>query len=150
MADSATGKLLPQRRRKARHYGMQAVYSWQMADTSAADIEASFRTDYDFSNTDLEYFRELLEQVILRHNTLDAEFEPLLDRPIDEIDGVELALLRIATYELLERLDVPYKVVINEAVALAKKFGATDSYKYLNGILDRCARKLRAVEFGAR
>jgi N utilization substance protein B len=136
-------------RRKARHYGLQALYQWSMAGAPLNDIEAEFRTDYDFSHVDLEYFRALLHGIPACVDELDATFEPLLDRALDELDPIERTLLRMGTFELRERLDVPYKVVINEAVALAKKFGATDSHKYLNGVLDRAARQLRKVEIEA-
>jgi len=133
-------------RRKARHYGMQALYQWLMADAQLNDIEAEFRADYDFSHVDLEYFQALLHGVPANVDELEASFEPLLDRKLDELDPIERTLLRMGTFELIERIDVPYKVVINEAVALAKKFGATDSHKYINGVLDKAARQLRKVE----
>jgi len=133
-------------RRKARHYGMQALYQWHMADAQLNDIEAEFRADYDFSHVDLEYFQALLHGVPASVDELEASFEPLLDRKLDELDPIERTLLRMGTFELIERIDVPYKVVINEAVALAKKFGATDSHKYINGVLDKAARELRKVE----
>ena len=133
-------------RRKARHYGMQALYQWLMADAQLNDIEAEFRADYDFSHVDLEYFQALLHGVPASLDELEASFEPLLDRKLDELDPIERTLLRMGTFELIERIDVPYKVVINEAVALAKKFGATDSHKYINGVLDKAARQLRKVE----
>ena len=133
-------------RRKARHYGMQALYQWHMAGAALTDIEAEFRADYDFAHVDLEYFQALLHGVPACVDELDATFEPLLDRGIDDLDPIERTLLRMGTYELIERLDVPYKVVINEAVALAKKFGATDSHKYINGVLDKAARQLRKAE----
>jgi N utilization substance protein B len=136
-------------RRKARHYGMQALYQWYMAGAPLGDIEAEFRTDYDFSHVDLAYFQALLHGVPAKVDELEAAFEPLLDRKVDELDPIERTLLRMGTFELMERLDVPYKVVINEAVALAKKFGATDSHKYINGVLDRAARQLRKVEIEA-
>ncbi len=136
-------------RRKARHYGMQALYQWHMAGASLTDIEAEFRADYDFSNVDLEYFQALLHGVPARVEELEAVFGPLLDRRLEELDPIERTLLRMGTFELQERLDVPYKVVINEAVALAKKFGATDSHKYINGVLDKAARQLRKVEIDA-
>ena len=113
------------------------------------DIEAEFRADYDFSHVDLEYFQALLHGIPACVDELDATFEPLLDRKLEELDPIERTLLRMGTFELRERLDVPYKVVINEAVALAKKFGATDSHKYVNGVLDRAARDLRKVEIEA-
>ena len=135
-------------RRKARHYGMQALYQWLMAGAALTDIEAEFRAEYDFSHVDLEYFQALLHGVPACVDELDATFEPLLDRGIDDLDPIERTLLRMGTYELKDRIDVPYKVVINEAVALAKKFGATDSHKYINGVLDKAARQLREAETG--
>ena len=136
-------------RRKARHYGMQALYQWHMAGASLSDIEAEFRADYDFSHVDLEYFQALLHGVPASVDELEAILEPLLDRRLDELDPIERTLLRMGTWELRERIDVPYKVVINEAVALAKKFGATDGHKYINGVLDKAARQLRKVEIDA-
>ena len=136
-------------RRKARHYGMQALYQWHMAGASLSDIEAEFLADYDFSHVDLAYFQALLHQVPASVDELDAAIEPLLDRKLDQLDPIERTLLRMGMYELTHRIDVPYKVVINEEVALAKKFGATDSHKYVNGVLDKAARELRKVEIDA-
>jgi len=113
------------------------------------DIEAEFRADYDFSRVDLAYFQALLHGVPAAVDELEAVIEPLLDRRLDELDPIERTLLRMGVFELRERQDVPWKVVINEAVALAKKFGATDSHKYINGVLDRAARQLRKVEIEA-
>ena len=145
----ATRNALAAERRKARHYGMQALYQWYMAGAPLSDIEAEFRADYDFSHVDLAYFQALLHGVPAKVDELEAAFGPLLDRRLEELDPIERTLLRMGTFELLERPDVPYKVVINEAVALAKKFGATDSHKYINGVLDRAARQLRKVEIEA-
>ena len=142
--------LLAAHRRKARHYAMQALYQWYMAEAPVAVIEAEFRGDYDFSHVDLEYFRAVLYGVPSLVDELDATLEPLLDRRLDELDPIERTLLRMGTWELRERIDVPYRVVINEAVALAKKFGATDGHKYINGVLDRLARDLRSVEVTAQ
>jgi len=136
-------------RRKARHYGMQALYQWHMAGAGLNDIEAEFRGDYDFSHVDLEYFQALLHGVPANIEELEEILTPLLDRSIDELDPIERTLLRMGVYELAHRLDVPYKVVINEAVALTKKFGATDGHKYINGVLDKAARQLRKVEVDA-
>lgn len=136
-------------RRKARHYGMQALYQWLMAGAAVSDIEAEFRTEYDFAHVDLEYFQALLHGVPGCVDELEAAFEPLLDRSINDLGPIERTLLRMGTFELKERIDVPYKVVINEEVALAKKFGATDSHKYINGVLDKVARQLRKVETDA-
>ena len=136
-------------RRKARHYGMQALYQWHMAGASVTDIEAEFRADYDFSHVDLEYFQALLHGIPACVDELDAAMEPLLDRKLDDLGPVERALLRMGMYELIHRIDVSFKVVINEQVALAKKFGATDSHKYINGVLDKAARQWRKVEIDA-
>lgn len=133
-------------RRKARHYAMQALYQWHMADAPLNVIEAEFRSDYDFDHVDLEYFQALLHGVPGCVDELEAVFEPLLDRSIKDLDPIERTLLRMGTFELRERIDVPYKVVINEAVALAKKFGASESHKYINGVLDKAARQLRQAE----
>ena len=136
-------------RRKARHYSMQALYQWYMAEAPISDIEAEFRSDYDFSHVDLEYFQALLHGVPACVDELDNALAPLLDRKLDDLDPIERTLLRMGMYELSKRIDVPYKVVINEEVSLAKKFGATDSHKYINGVLDKAARQLRKVEIDA-
>ena len=128
---------------------MQALYQWHMAGASLTDIEAEFRADYDFSHVDLEYFQALLHGVPACVDELEATFEPLLDRKLTDLDPIERTLLRMGTFELAKRQDVPYKVVINEAVALTKKFGATDGHKYINGVLDKVARALRKVEIDA-
>ena len=137
-------------RRKARHYGMQALYQWLMAAAPLSDIEAEFRTDYDFKVVDLEYFQSIVHSVPSMVDELDGLYSALLDRELDELDPIERSLLRMGTFELRDRIDVPYKVVINESVALAKKFGASDSYKYVNGVLDKLARQLRSPEVSAR
>ncbi len=139
---------LAAQRRKARHYGMQALYQWHMAEAPLSGIEAEFRADYDFSHVDNDYFHALLHDVPAQIDELEAVFMPLLDRDIDDLDPIERTLLRMGTWELAQRVDVPYKVAINESVALAKKFGATDSHKYINGVLDKVARELRQVEIG--
>ena len=145
----AAHNTLAAERRKARHYGMQALYQWHMAGASPGVIEAEFRADYDFSHVDLEYFQALLHGVPACVDELEARLEPLLDRKLSDLDPIERTLLRMGTFELAHRPDVPYKVVINEAVSLAKKFGATDGHKYINGVLDKVARELRKVEIAA-
>jgi transcription antitermination protein NusB len=136
-------------RRKARHYGMQALYQWYMAQSALSDIEAEFLEDYDFKHVDREYFSALLHEIPASADALDDALVPLLDRQLSELDPIEHTLLRMGMYELTQRIDVPFKVVINEAVALAKKFGATDSHKYINGVLDKAAREHRKVETDA-
>jgi N utilization substance protein B len=138
---------LAARRHKARHYAVQALYQWHMANASLAEIEAEFHTDYDFRQVDGEYFHALLHEVPAQLDELEALFEPfMVERTLDELGPVERAVLRMGTFELKDRLDVPYKVVINEAVNLARKFGATDSHKFINGVLDQAARQLRQPE----
>jgi len=136
-------------RRKARHYGMQALYQWYMTGADVAAIEAEFRADNEFTHVDLEYFQALLHGVPACVDELDATLAPLLDRKVSDLDPVEHTLLRMGVFELGQRIDVPFKVVINEAVALAKKFGATDGHKYINGVLDKAARQLRSAEVDA-
>ena len=148
MAKTAHNTLAAERR-KARHYGMQALYQWYMAGAALTDIEAEFRADYDFSHVDLAYFQALLHEIPACVDELEAIISPLLDRKLEELDPIERTLLRMGVFELSKRIDVPYKVVINEEVALAKKFGATDSHKYINGVLDQAARQLRKVEIDA-
>jgi N utilization substance protein B len=139
----------PARRRKARHYAMQALYQWQMTKNTLSDIESQFRADYDFKKVDLEFFQDLLHQVPAHLNDIEQGFTPFLDRGLKELDPIELALLRIGSYELQKRIDVPYKVAINEAVELAKKFGAAESHKYINGVLDKLAKQVRQLEVSA-
>ena len=125
---------------------MQALYQWDLSGSNLSEIEVQFLEDEDFSKADKDYFHELLHEVPARLDEVEQAFSSYLDRPIKEIDPVERAVLRMATYELMTRIDVPYKVIINESVNLAKKFGAEQAYKYINGVLDQTARKLRAVE----
>lgn len=136
----------PAARRKARHYGMQALYQWQMTKYPVSEVELQFLTDYDFSRVDVEYFHDIIHHIPASLAELEQAFTPFLDRAIDELDPIELALLRLGSYELVKRIDIPYKVVINEAVALAKKFGATDGHKYINGVLDQLAQQVRSTE----
>ncbi|MBL4865840.1 MAG: transcription antitermination factor NusB [Pseudomonadales bacterium] len=153
MGDSQTKKLKPSNvgkpaaRKKARRFLLQAMYQWQLAKTPIDELEEQFRTDFDMKKADIEYFHDVLQGIPQHVNDLDRHIEPYLDRRLDELDPIELGILRIAVYELTQRVDVPYKVVINEAVELAKLFGATDGHKYVNGVLDKLAQKLRVMEF---
>jgi len=136
----------PSERKKARHYAMQAIYQWQMTGASASEIDAQFLEESDFANIDHDYFLLLLKGVIEHCTALDAAFEPYLDRSLEKLGFSEKAILRLGTFELAHCIDVPYKVAINESVELTKKFGATDSFKYINSILDKVARDLRKLE----
>lgn len=132
----------------ARKLAMQALYQWQLTQQSAADIGKQFLEDEESAGVDREHFSELLGRSIAQHAELEAALTPYLDRPLAQLDPVETAILLIGMYELRERVDIPYRVVINEAVDLCKRFGATDAHKYVNAVLDRAARELRAAERG--
>ncbi|NOX75496.1 MAG: transcription antitermination factor NusB [Gammaproteobacteria bacterium] len=136
-------------RHKARRLATQALYSWHMSGQNLADIEREYSSDHDMSKVDVAYFQELLHRVPEKLQELDGHILPLLDRPQEEVDPVERAILRLSTYELAFRLDVPYRVVINEGVELAKTFGAEQGHKYVNSVLDGVAQKLRADEITA-
>lgn len=131
-------------RRRARECAVQAIYSWQISRNDLADVETSFTTEQDMKGVDTKYFRELLHGVAKNTTELDEKMAPYLtERTVDELGQVELAVLRIALYELTKRHDVPYKVVINEAIDLTKTFGAEDSHKFVNGVLDKIAPTIR-------
>ena len=130
----------------ARKVAMQALYQWQLTQQDAADIKLQYLTDEESAGLDDEHFSELITECIGRHAELTAALAPFLDRPLDQLDPVESAILLIGMYELKFRLDIPYRVVINEAVDLCKRFGATDAHKYINAVLDRAAREIRAAE----
>ena len=136
-------------RTKARRNVVQALYQWQLSGDELADIEAQFLSEYDMKKVDVEYFKKLLRQIPLRLHELDDHLLPCLDRPVAEVDPVERAVLRLATYELEFCLDIPYRVVINESVELAKRFGAEHGHKYVNGVVDQIAKKLRSIEMQA-
>ncbi|MFT5082133.1 MAG: N utilization substance protein B [Lentisphaeria bacterium] len=136
-------------RSRARHYAMQAIYQWQMTDNALNIIEAEYHTDNDMSKVDVEYFHELFHGVAQYRGDLDEAFKPYLTgMTIDKLDPITLSLLRLSTFEFTHRADVPYKVVINESLNLAKKFGAEDSHKFINGVLDKVAVNLRSAEVG--
>ncbi len=136
-------------RSKARRLALQALYQWQLSGLAVAEIETQFIQDNDLGKVDTAYFHTLLQEVAARAPVLDTELAPLLGRSIDAVDPVERAILRMATYELIERVDIPYRVVINEAIELAKTFGAEQGHRYINGVLDRLASRLRGVEVKA-
>lgn len=133
-------------RHSAREYALQAIYQWQLSDTPMQEIEVEFIKNHITTKTDMEYFREIIHGVYKCHHELDNHSAAFLERPINEVDPIELAILRIAVYELARRPDVPYRVVINEGLELVKKFGSIEGYKFINSILDRVARSLRATE----
>lgn len=137
-------------RSQARQRAVQALYQWQLTDQSPSNIEAQFLTDREMGKADQAFFHELLTGVPARLEEIDGHLTPLLDRPIAQVDPVERAILRMGTYELLACVETPYRVVINEAVELAKVYGAEQGHKYVNSLLDKVARKVRAAEVKAR
>lgn len=148
-SNQSAGRPKPSARRRARQLALQALYQWQMNQTPLVQIEAQYRTDNDFTKVDDEYFSAIIHGVPKQASHLDEAMAAVLDRPMDQLDPVELAALRIGCYELINRKDVPYRVVINEAIELVKRFGAQDSHRYINGILDKLAPRLRADEVKA-
>lgn len=132
-------------RQKARRMLLQALYQWEMARAPVNEILAEFLVYYQ-GKIDRDFFKEVFPQVVAHVPALDEQMSPWLDRDLSALDPIELSLLRLGMYELAHRIDIPYKVVINEAVELAKVFGATDSHKYINGVLDRASKDLRALE----
>jgi transcription antitermination protein NusB len=135
-------------RKRARDLLVQALYQWRLSGSSAEQIEIEFRAD-NGRKVDWDFFHDALSGIIGNPVEIDTQFLPLLDRDPSQLDPIEAGILRLGVYELSQRIEVPYKVVINECVELAKKYGATDSHKFINGILDKAAQQLRAVEVNA-
>lgn len=130
-------------RRRARECAVQALYSWQISKNDIADVEYQFLSEQDVKDVDISYFRELLSGVATNAEYLDGLMAPVLSRQLEELGQVERAVLRISLFELSKREDVPYKVAINEGIELAKTFGAEDSHKFVNGVLDKVAPTIR-------
>lgn len=150
-------------RRAARELAVQGLYQWQMTGKSMTAVEAEFRgllADDDLEDhenwhkvmeiADLGMLHLLLQGVAKHRESLDGGIAPLLDRRLEDLDAIELAILRLGAFELAYRQEVPYRVVINEGVDLAKSFGGTDGHRYVNGILDKLAARLRSSEVSAR
>lgn len=144
--NSSSSRLSPFARRKARRFLLQALYEWQLSSNPVNEIQAALLTKINPKKVDVEYFTKTLQLIISKLATIDAKLEPYLDRPFNKLNPVELAALRMGAYELLERLDIPYRVVINEAVEVTKVFGSIEGHKYINGILDKMAKDVRKVE----
>ena len=134
----------------ARERAMQALYQWQLTGQPPGDIEKQFMDEQEMKGVDKKFFGELLREIPQRQEELDTHCADVLDRPLAQVDPVEQAILRIGIYELQQRIDIPYRVVINEMVELAKQFGADQGHKFINGTLDKLAKKLRSVEVKAR
>ncbi len=139
----------PAARSRARRRALQAVYAWQMSGNPIARVIDEFRHEQDMEIADVEYFEDLVRGVEANCGELDGALAPHLDREIDRVDPIERAALRIGAYELRHRIDVPYRVVINEAVEVAKRFGTDYGHTYVNGVLDKLAADWRKAEFDA-
>ena len=136
-------------RHRAREFALQGLYQWLMNQEDAGAIDAHIRNAHGFEKADAEHFDLLLHGTIRDVNNLRSEIVPLIDRPVDQLSPIEHAALLIGVFELKHHIEIPYKVVINEAVELTKSFGGTDGHKYVNGVLDKLAARLRATEVAA-
>ena len=139
----------PKEKQKARRMLLQALYSWDVGGTDLVDIEAEFHTDNDMSKVDAALFHTILFGVPKNLAQIDGTYSSYLDRENKQLDPVSRAVLRLSSYEMVFSIDVPYKVVINEGVNLAKTYGPTDAYKFINGVLDKVAIEHRAAEVAA-
>ena len=137
-------------RRRARELALQGVYQWLLSGSEIAPIEDQAAQAAAYEKADAALFKVLLRGTIHRANTLEAHFAPFRDRSVAELSPIERAALLLGTFELAEQIDVPYKVVINEAIELTKSFGGTDGHRFVNGVLDKVAGQLRAAEVAAR
>ena len=149
---SAKGRGTPAKsaRRRAREFALQGLYEWLVSNSEVASIEVHLAIDNPaYAKADVEHFKDLLNGVVRAIEPLHQRIAPHLDRPVAELSPVEHAILLLATFELAHHPEIPYRVVINEAVELAKTFGGTDGFKYVNGVLDRVAAQLRAIEAGS-
>jgi N utilization substance protein B len=133
-------------RRHSREFALQGLYAWLLSGDPVDKIRKQLAEDTGFADVDLAFFNRLLEGTIQRADALSAAIAPVLDRKVEALSPVERGILLLGAFELQDCVDVPYRVVINEAVELAKRFGGTDGHKYVNGVLDKLARTLRSEE----
>lgn len=141
---------MSQAKTNARKCAVQALYQWQMTGKNLGGIELDFLEAERLKGAQKSYFKEIFHGVPKQIDVIDAALAEFVDRDVNQIDPVERAILRIGVYELINRLDTPYRVIINEGVNLAKDFGAEGSHRYVNGILDKVAQKQRSVEINAK
>ena len=139
----------PVARSRARRRALQAIYAWQVSGGTTQQVIGQFAHEQAHEVADLEYFEDLVRGVMTHVAELDGALAEFVDREVEQIDQIERAALRIATYELRHRIDVPYRVVINEAIDSTKRFGSEHGHTYVNGVLDHAAAAWRAPEFGA-
>ncbi len=141
-------------RKHARRKAIQALYQWhlntEIHESAATDLVTGFIEHQEMGNADQDYFSEVVLGVVNGHESIDALLVKQMKRQTEQVDTIELSILQLATYELIERLEIPYKVIINEALELTKTYGADQGHKFVNGILDILAAKLRATEHSQR
>lgn len=133
-------------RRRARKLILQALYQWHLSGAPLSDIEAQFRVANDMSTVDADYFCRVLYGVPAQLSQLEAAFEPFLDRPVLSLNPIELTVLRMSSFELLHCPELPFRVVLDEAVSLTKAYGSQDGHRYVNGVLNNLAQQVRALE----
>ena len=137
-------------RSKARRFVLQALYQMRLSDTSAIDVFSQFCANHDMKRVDTKYLREMLLGIDANREILFSMMAPKLERKIEELDPIEMAALLVGAYELQYKIEIPYRVVINEGVELAKQFGASESHKLVNSVLDALAQDVRELEYKAR
>lgn len=138
--------MLKQRRSRARQFALQAIYQWQMTGQTVELVKSQFLENENLAQADIELFIALLQGVAEHVYDIDTALAPFIDRAIEKVDPVERAALRIGAYELIHHVHISYRIIINEAVELAKIFGAEQGHRYVNGVLDKLARNLRSQE----
>lgn len=141
--DATEGAVTPAMRHKARHFALQAIYQWQLTQLSPTEIERQFLEDQPVRGADLDYFHDLVSGVVNNVSEIDETYAPHLSRPLEDLDQIDKAVLRLGTFELLYRQEVPFRVVINESIILAKEFAEQDSHKFVNGVLDKVIKAIK-------
>lgn len=149
MSETAPLKPTASQRHRAREAIIQALYQWELSGYPMPHVEALFRADNDLKRADLAFFHAALSRIDHNHSAFVDALTPHLERPFHDLTPIERNILLLGAFELMERIDVPFRVVIAEAVALSKKFGANDGHKFVNGVLDQLATVTRQVEVAA-
>jgi len=149
VSDESSTQPTASQRHRAREAVIQALYQWELSGYPMTQVAAMFRADNDLKRADIAFFHDALTAIDHTHQTLVDSLKPYLSRELSELTPIERNILLLGAYELSARIDVPFKVVISEAVALSKKFGATDGHKFVNGVLDQLAANARAIEVQA-
>ena len=150
MSEKASASPAKSARHRARELALQGIYQWRMAGSDVSEIDKTTRAEKSLGRYDVELFSQLLRGAVGQSEALSAKIAPHLDRAIKELSPIEFSVLLLGAYELANLPEIPYRVVINEGVELAKTFGGSDGHKFVNGVLDKLAMQLRAVEVAAK